>query len=314
MKEKQRYSWLYVGFFFLMVFLYVIFTNAIATMVPNIVKATLYSDVIFGIFCIIEYWYFVLLKRDYSEEPFPKKAYPSAKGLLLFVILLIPFWYGTQYIGGYMTQHIHDSGFAKYTSIVENDYGLYLFLAICLSPITEEVIFRGLGFAMMRKKINWIVAAIITSVCFAWIHGTYAHLLPAFFVGMLSCWIYEVSGKLSFSILFHMLYNLTTASIVFVLPNYYVNLAIFVSILCVIVFVFVILYVYINHLRYVFLRDPDPDAVYRGTSSVEVPSKIKTKEEFADIVLHPHKMWLQRLQKELETEQTCEVNTDDAQS
>jgi uncharacterized protein len=77
-------------------------------------------------------------------------------------------------------------------------------------PISEELLFRGfLLSALAKTKLHFWEAAIISTVCWAVLHGGYSvpGFLSIFAMGLLFCWQLQRSGSLRVPILCHALYN-----------------------------------------------------------------------------------------------------------
>ena len=77
-------------------------------------------------------------------------------------------------------------------------------------PIAEELLFRGfLLSALAATKIGFWMAAIISTACWAALHGGYS--APGFFsitvMGLFFCWQLQRSGSLRVPIVCHALYN-----------------------------------------------------------------------------------------------------------
>jgi len=81
---------------------------------------------------------------------------------------------------------------------------------IVFAPIFEEVVFRGLFFATLRRRFGFVASALISAIVFAVAHGYglmgFASVLWS---GMLWAWVYEKSGSVLPGILAHMLNNAT---------------------------------------------------------------------------------------------------------
>ena len=87
-------------------------------------------------------------------------------------------------------------------------------VAIIISPIVEELLFRGLLQTTIRsilkiKNAAWM-AIIITSVLFAMMHAVYVHWPTIFILGVCLGYSYEKSGSLYRPIFIHALFNATS--------------------------------------------------------------------------------------------------------
>jgi uncharacterized protein len=77
-------------------------------------------------------------------------------------------------------------------------------------PLSEELLFRGfLLSALASTKLGFWGAAIVSTVCWAVLHGGYSApgFVSLFVMGLLFCWQLRRSGSLRVPILCHALYN-----------------------------------------------------------------------------------------------------------
>lgn len=90
-----------------------------------------------------------------------------------------------------------------------------LFVGLII-PLTEELIFRGQAFALLRDRLPWLPAALLSALLFGIFHGNVTQGIYGFVLGIILAWLYEVSGGLLLPYLFHAAANvmstLVTAS------------------------------------------------------------------------------------------------------
>lgn len=80
---------------------------------------------------------------------------------------------------------------------------------VIFAPIFEELAFRGLLFAMLRRRFAFFPAAIISATIFALAHGyTLIGFISVFWSGFLWAWTYERTGSLIPGMVAHALNNL----------------------------------------------------------------------------------------------------------
>lgn len=91
---------------------------------------------------------------------------------------------------------------------------LSLFIVSVLIPIIEELIFRGFFYDAVKLISNDVIAIIFTSIAFAIAHVDFRQALYALFAGVFLAYIRYKYRRLIYTILLHLLMNLTT--IVFV--------------------------------------------------------------------------------------------------
>lgn len=84
-------------------------------------------------------------------------------------------------------------------------WGTFVFIVV-LSPILEEIVFRGI----LCKRLLLLgegYAVVLSSACFALVHGNFYQLFYAFTLGCFFSFIYVKTGKLRYSVLYHMAIN-----------------------------------------------------------------------------------------------------------
>jgi uncharacterized protein len=80
---------------------------------------------------------------------------------------------------------------------------------VVLAPIFEELAFRGLLFAMLRRRFEFLPAAVISTSLFALAHGySLIGFISVFWSGFLWAWIYERTGSLIPCMVAHAMNNL----------------------------------------------------------------------------------------------------------
>jgi membrane protease YdiL (CAAX protease family) len=80
---------------------------------------------------------------------------------------------------------------------------------VILAPLFEELAFRGLLFAILRRKFRFLPAALISAGIFGLAHGYgVVGLISVCWSGVLWAWIYEKTGSLAPGILAHAINNL----------------------------------------------------------------------------------------------------------
>jgi membrane protease YdiL (CAAX protease family) len=85
--------------------------------------------------------------------------------------------------------------------------------AVVVAPVVEEVAFRGLLYATLRRRLGAVAAAAISAGLFAAAHGYGAiGLVTVFASGMLWAWAYERTGSLLPGIAAHAVNNFGVAA------------------------------------------------------------------------------------------------------
>jgi uncharacterized protein len=80
---------------------------------------------------------------------------------------------------------------------------------VVFAPIFEELAFRGLLFAMLRRRLQFLPAALISTSLFALAHGySLIGFISVFWSGFLWAWLYERTGSLIPGMIAHAMNNL----------------------------------------------------------------------------------------------------------
>ncbi|MCG2432121.1 CPBP family intramembrane glutamic endopeptidase [Aequorivita xiaoshiensis] len=92
--------------------------------------------------------------------------------------------------------------------------GLYY---IILAPIFEELLFRKYMYTKLSKKYSENLSIITSSILFSLIHlPSYRNLIPTLIFGIICCIIYKKTKNISYTIILHILANLSW----FIFENY----------------------------------------------------------------------------------------------
>jgi membrane protease YdiL (CAAX protease family) len=82
--------------------------------------------------------------------------------------------------------------------------------AIVVAPISEEILFRGLLYATLRRRLAWSIAALISALAFAAVHGYTVHgFVSVAWSGFVWAWAYERTRSLWPAIIGHAAANAT---------------------------------------------------------------------------------------------------------
>lgn len=84
---------------------------------------------------------------------------------------------------------------------------LLLFQVIFLGPAAEELFFRGFIYKLLRKKYNFLLSAVYSSLLFTMLHRSSHDILPLLVLSIGLCYIYEKSKNIASPILFHIIHN-----------------------------------------------------------------------------------------------------------
>ncbi len=108
--------------------------------------------------------------------------------------------------------HITDSS-KIYNQVADNQFSLPLVWGILLygivTPITEEIVFRGLVYNRLRKSFSFLISLVASAILFGVYHGNIVQACYGFLLGLLIAWIYEKYRSLVMPVLVHSAANIT---------------------------------------------------------------------------------------------------------
>jgi uncharacterized protein len=82
------------------------------------------------------------------------------------------------------------------------------FMAVTVAPVAEEVLFRGLMYPGLKRRLGIGRAALISSVLFALIHVNLMTFVPLLLLAGVLVWLYEHTGNLLAPVVAHAVFNL----------------------------------------------------------------------------------------------------------
>lgn len=101
---------------------------------------------------------------------------------------------------------------AAYQAVMEDQYSASLWLGLLcygiITPIAEELLFRGIIYGYLRKMFKLLPAMVISAVLFGMYHGNSVQGIYAFVMGCLIAYAYEYFGDFRFAVGVHMAANL----------------------------------------------------------------------------------------------------------
>lgn len=140
----------------------------------------------------------------------------SLKYTLLIVILNIFMSYGFLYLSNYLLNIFPNfSLFGNYHIMSQSILSLSLISTVFVSPIAEELIFRGVFINRFKLMVPPLFAVIISALFFASLH-TYGSILSAFIFALCMSVLYLKTGNIFVAIFAHFLNNLIAETIVII--------------------------------------------------------------------------------------------------
>lgn len=147
------------------------------------------------------------LRRDMSDQE--KNRQNLAKEILFTVIVAFASSLGLNIL-------LTLTGFADssqtYREVADSQYGVAFAVGLILygliSPLTEEVVFRGVIFNRMRRLYGPALAIVASALFFGAFHGNMVQGVYGGCMGILMAYLYERSGRFAVPFCFHMTANL----------------------------------------------------------------------------------------------------------
>ena len=162
------------------------------------------------LFCVPILYYFIKTNKE-------KKYFKVNKKLnITDIVTYFALSYGINIFLNLISSAINIEG-QKF--IVQRPIYTDIIYAICIAPILEEIVFRGVLMTYL-KKYGIQTAIIVSSLFFGISHYNIYMIIPAFFIGIVLAYVsYKYSIK--YSILLHILLNIVAnmSKIVFVLKG-----------------------------------------------------------------------------------------------
>ena len=209
---------------------------------------------IMGVFNVVVVLYFVLYLRGFKDE-FKLEisnifAKISFKEIMFIVLINICFSYGMLYLSNYIINIIHLNGFLSFFIPVKSILGIFSFLSVILvSPLAEELVFRGVFLNKLKLIVPTVFAILISSLLFASLHS-FGSIFSAFIFGICMALLYLKTENILVPILAHFINNLIGESIYHIDSGYLlftngIVMAV-MSILAVVSFIFILKFINSN--------------------------------------------------------------------
>ncbi|WP_186578519.1 CPBP family intramembrane glutamic endopeptidase [Aquibacillus kalidii] len=87
---------------------------------------------------------------------------------------------------------------------------IFIVIVSVIAPILEEIIFRKIIFGSIYKRTNFILAAIVSALIFALVHGDFTHTLTYMAMGIVFAFLYVQTKRIIVPIIAHMSMNTIT--------------------------------------------------------------------------------------------------------
>lgn len=131
----------------------------------------------------------------------------KAQDHILLSTSLFFLWLVAQLVSLYIYTSQGDPAFDNYQANRQMNYTLYLTISLVLAPISEELMFRGVFYGILRKSTGIVFALILQLFVFSFVHGTTVHLVPTILLSLFLTVVLELTGDIKYSMLYHGLFN-----------------------------------------------------------------------------------------------------------
>ncbi|MDR0901527.1 MAG: CPBP family intramembrane metalloprotease [Opitutaceae bacterium] len=161
------------------------------------------------------------LLQPASPMPVAKAALVGAGVFCVSVLLLLPISAAWRWLLARLGFEIPLQNLVEIfrASGSPREIGFLLFLAVVLTPVTEELVFRGALFRYLNTRVPAWFALLAPSVVFAGVHE-HPHVTfpPLFVLAVLLSVAYRRTGSIATPIVAHALFNLNTIALLFLVP------------------------------------------------------------------------------------------------
>ena len=160
------------------------------------------------------------LDKDNIKQPFREKRWR----LWLLVLLTFIYLFWISQVAGADLINLGDKTFNSNMKQVMTNPWLYTFAGCVLAPVSEELMYRGVIYSLLKKSFPVLFSAILQALIFALMHGTIVQFPVAFGLGLFNAMIVQMTGTYLYNIGFHMLFNVGAQFLTPHLPNVFPDL------------------------------------------------------------------------------------------
>lgn len=153
----------------------------------------------------------LLLRKQPATDKVLRGTKASVGMSVVWAVSGVLMLFAGQVVAGLITQLFMDTpaGSANtemLTSLTKQAPVLFVFITL-IAPVIEEIVFRKVLFGGLTNWMNIHVAAVISSLFFALGHGDLPFLLVYFSIGLILCFLYTKTKRITVTIFAHMIMN-----------------------------------------------------------------------------------------------------------
>jgi membrane protease YdiL (CAAX protease family) len=179
-------------------------------------KLIFFTENIFAITLFGIYFFALLMFYFFKNDKQINFNFKINKIIILLILLIFFFQ-----VGIHVPLNLYLYGFnASELSKINTTFIISQFIALIITAIIEEFIFRGMilkGYLMKYKPIK---AIIVSAVFFGIIHLNPLQIFGAITLGLITGYVYYYSKSIGITIILHVLYNITAYVFIFLKNNY----------------------------------------------------------------------------------------------
>lgn len=138
----------------------------------------------------------------------------SLAGVIVYMLVSTIVLTLASHIPGFSPDQAQNLGLGR---LFGNDLILGFFVLVVLTPLFEEVIFRGFLYGRLRNlQFPWWVSSLVVSILFGVAHMQWNVGVDVFFLSMVACMLREMTGSIWAGVLLHMMKNFLAFLVTFV--------------------------------------------------------------------------------------------------
>lgn len=225
-----RWDILFTAFFFGAVVLYMLFPDE--SPAESSTQVNIYHGMLFAIIIMAMQYLPMALRLGFLPKPLAAGDAPPPRRLrddlkISFLTVGVTFAFSLAYEhSGLMDLIVRTTGCPMYQGIVQelqkgdaHMAALIVVAAVGVAPIGEECAFRGFLYGSLRKLAGRAAAVICSSLLFAAVHCSVAHMAPLFVFAVMQCVLYEKTKSLRAPMLAHAIFNALSCLAAFCFPD-----------------------------------------------------------------------------------------------
>lgn len=231
-----------IGICIISILLYLGIGMFFSLFISDSVTLTIITDILISILGVIYYRKSVRTQKIHECTRLDNNLFWKLFGIVFVV------WTITQVTVTWYYNSFGDKFLDRYNSNISKNVLFYLFLTLLFAPASEEILMRGVIYPTLKKICRPYIAALLSSIIFAAMHGTIVHMIIGIYCGIFFVLIYEYTGHIRYSILVHMIYN--TLSVFFgtlKLPGFFFTSWFVIMSNCTLIISFIVTAFYFKH-------------------------------------------------------------------